>query len=874
MEKTNEEWLEENQRAWRELDELVEEGMRPVERRAELLTAWKGKYADLFSAIFPHVAKPSFNDLDFDKIALKKQRATRNSYSFSVLTLNRTGSDGYLEWLDSVSPSDRRIHEYVRLGMPCRVFFDVEWETETCPTTYEITKVLMDITKQAEHELGKALSLEEGVHFSGKWAVWDGSRPISGGNAWKNSFHLIENTIILEDYGSMRNMAARVNHGLDKSISEKVDFKIYDRGGAWLRLPHNHKSGEEGSLLILNMYYTREFGYGGALAEEEIKTSVSPYHGVYIDKNNTRKKLVKVDPLSKEPFVRKEGSQMNPLTSVNEDYISFSKKTKIEQDMHTLEFEDNTKYSQPEPDTVLSMLKNFETIGNRGYFVMDVQNELCAAAALNLFRAVLPTGAWLAKVWKRELGHTFITYEVVRENYWRLNDITIPVLVEKKNTQKIVHTPILRYINMNQQLTLKYTGGTIFEPWSFTLMPDLFHGKHIYKSMPDYDNCFNRFRGFALDHFPETENWKSDMMAKVDPFLKWIRKTLAYSPVNAPGEEDRLYHSLISRIQDMLRFPGKRLNCVTMFQGQPGVGKTAFVTLISLLLGHQYSIEYNCLEDVEQHFNSSLQDKLLVCINEVTKDNASKGPRYIDSGMTGLPSKVKSLITEDYAVITRKYQESTKDTIWFNLFLTSDRFGRFWMDGLDRRVDFFSCRPWPDNKDKREKAVKRTKAMFANINDLKDPSARLFRHYFFLYCKYFYTRPNDFSYEQASKCSARAIAIRNSYPPEVHHFNVLMSGMHEKSSKGADRWIDDYEHDIHPVVDKVNSTVCVNARSCFVAFINSGQMSEKRSALFDLKTYSQSIQESLRITCDVKKGDPQFIVPRDWASFSQSVSLI
>lgn len=878
MEKTAEEWAAEHERIMEEHDRQAEEERLYYERgrmkKAKLICKWHQTYGAVFKELLPNSANPTFNDLDNQKVALKKQRKGRTSYMFSVFDLAGQGESGYLAWFESQPLEDRRLHEYIRRGMPCRVFWDLEWVTPTAASELEITSVIIEVVDLCKIELRHAIGIEEGARFETKWAVWDGSRPISGGTAWKNSYHLIENTIVLDDYTSMRNLAARVNNAISKECSSAIDFSLYTVNGAWLRLPHNHKSGEEGSVLLLHMRYTRLMGYGEFAAEDMIKGDVVPYHGVYIDTKTTRKKLVHIEPLSKVPFRVSPEAQINHATGENVDAVAFYKRMKIEQDIYKKEFEDNSFALEPVASTILNRLTKFETYERRGYYEMDVTNELCAVATLNQVRAILPTGEWLVKIEKRELGRTFITYEVVKANYCGLHEIRIPVMIQvgKEKLPKIIPIEITKYIQMHQYMLLTYTGGTIFEPWSYSLMMDLFHGNGVHKGVPNYGNCFNRFRGFALDVYPVQPNWQDDMKAKVAPFLKWVYDTLAYSQGNVPGEQDRLYHSLISRIQDMLRYPGKRLNCVTMLQGQPGVGKTGFVTLISHLLGQQYSIEFNNIEDLERHFNSALQEKLLICVNEATKDSSVKnGGGFMNSDMTGLSAILKALITEDVAVITRKYKEAVKERLWFNLFLTSDRFGRFWLDGMDRRVDFFSCRPWPTDKKEKEKAEEKTKEMFRSINTLNDPEAILFRHYLFLYIKYFYTRPDDFTYEAASKCSAKAIATRNSYPPEVHHFNALMSSMHVE---GTTRWIDDDEHDIHPILSTDKQSMKVSVRSCYVAFLKSNQISERMAACYSQTAYSKALQERLRLISDTKGGTEHFYVPIDWVAFAKTVYLV
>lgn len=95
-------------------------------------------------------------------------------------------------------------------------------------------------------------------------------------------------------------------------------------------------------------------------------------------------------------------------------------------------------------------------------------------------------------------------------------------------------------------------------------------------------------------------------------------------------------------IAHMLQVPAEKIGITPIFVGSEGTGKSMFCTILGLLVGRERYLE-TTINNVVGEFNSLLEGKLLVCLNE------------LNGGLGAEKTAVfKQLLTDSYLTINRK----------------------------------------------------------------------------------------------------------------------------------------------------------------------------------------------------------------------------
>jgi hypothetical protein len=110
-----------------------------------------------------------------------------------------------------------------------------------------------------------------------------------------------------------------------------------------------------------------------------------------------------------------------------------------------------------------------------------------------------------------------------------------------------------------------------------------------------------------------------------------------------------------------LKIKGVRLRVALIMKGPMGTGKNAVVEMLRLIFGC-HVLELNNMSALTGGFNSHLQDKLFIVLNE-----AHYAGNKQDADM------LKSLITEDTLLTTRKFHDSVVRKVHSDFILTSNR---------------------------------------------------------------------------------------------------------------------------------------------------------------------------------------------------------
>ena len=216
----------------------------------------------------------------------------------------------------------------------------------------------------------------------------------------------------------------------------------------------------------------------------------------------------------------------------------------------------------------------------------------------------------------------------------------------KKDVEKISKKKFIDVLNMMDKSRITYH-NRVFDPKEVN---------------PD---DFNTWPGFRADLVTEED---IDMNL-IEPFLNHIRKVMSNC-------NDKVYGFVLNWLAQIVQEPWKKMGHALLFVGQEGAGKGRFLELIRRVIGSSLVTEANDLESVSGRFNSQLNDKLVVCFNEV--QNTTKKFR-------GSYDKLKSIITDEEQWIERKGVDRMKVKCCIRVIIASNNDRPIPLGSSDRR---------------------------------------------------------------------------------------------------------------------------------------------------------------------------------------------
>jgi hypothetical protein len=181
-------------------------------------------------------------------------------------------------------------------------------------------------------------------------------------------------------------------------------------------------------------------------------------------------------------------------------------------------------------------------------------------------------------------------------------------------------------------------------------------------------NIFNLWSGFK-----STPLKNNDL---IKPILHHIRY------VWANNIEERFKY-IIKWLANIIQIPDKKNGVVLVFIGNQGCGKNILCNfLMKDLIGKKYTATIKDLKKVSGKFNSILEHKLLITLDEVSN---------IEKNYHRTFDKLKNLITEDTQQIERKGIDPITIDDYCNYIMLSNNYYPVKVEGMDRRYCIFEC---------------------------------------------------------------------------------------------------------------------------------------------------------------------------------------
>ena len=180
-------------------------------------------------------------------------------------------------------------------------------------------------------------------------------------------------------------------------------------------------------------------------------------------------------------------------------------------------------------------------------------------------------------------------------------------------------------------------------------------------------NIYNTFSGFKLN-----DNYNFYDEEAVNIFIDHLKLLT--------NNEDKCWQYLLHYIAHIFQYP-QILPAVSVLikSYEEGVGKDKLIDIIGAMLGDEYITRISDMKMVTGNNNSSLKNKLIVQLNEV-------------SGKDGYESKnvIKDLITREKNIINEKYIKITEYSNYTRLFIFSNNVNPININHNDRRFIVFN----------------------------------------------------------------------------------------------------------------------------------------------------------------------------------------
>lgn len=225
-------------------------------------------------------------------------------------------------------------------------------------------------------------------------------------------------------------------------------------------------------------------------------------------------------------------------------------------------------------------------------------------------------------------------------------------------------------------------------------------------------NIFNTYHGFKADYMLGEFN-KEDIQPVLDHiFIVWANR------------DQVKYDHIISWLSHIIKYPNRQTKVmIVLFSNSEQTGKGIIAEwLVNEIFGREISGKTQSVEAITGRFNSFLDRKLLVVLDDTSSHDTYK---------SGANNKLKSIITDPTQVIENKGIDSKNQTNYVNLMMLTNQGNAQKIGKGDSRIAVYEC-----NDEKRGKrdyfnklgsllSLKETADNFYtylyNMTDLVDP---------------------------------------------------------------------------------------------------------------------------------------------------------
>jgi hypothetical protein len=218
--------------------------------------------------------------------------------------------------------------------------------------------------------------------------------------------------------------------------------------------------------------------------------------------------------------------------------------------------------------------------------------------------------------------------------------------------------------------------GAHFEPRNESDIPDL--RQMNISQLDDYIEFVNLFTGWQAKKIEEVD------MNKILPVFRHIKK------IFCSGDQE-CYHYMVKWMAHLVQKPTDKVPVGIILQSEQGAGKDLFFKwFIDYVLGEKIALTTQYIEAVVGRFNSLMENKMLVVVNEITSNG--KNPKYQTYEI------MKSLISEKKQKIERKGLEPITINSYSRFVFCSNSDKPIHIEDGDRRYFVLKFKKNPDQK--------------------------------------------------------------------------------------------------------------------------------------------------------------------------------
>jgi hypothetical protein len=303
---------------------------------------------------------------------------------------------------------------------------------------------------------------------------------------------------------------------------------------------------------------------------------------------------------------------------------------------------------------------------NRPYPSYDMLNRTLERSLLGCINVILNSSAYVY------LKHKPNKYKDDDNTYvWEINELS--KYCKSRQNKKLYYIS-----DVLNPVTKDYIYPINLNDYFLKNKRFLYNGTYCSPIIPFDDTSVSN--EYALNTFTPyvAQRLRNYDVSKIEPILKLI------NDVWCNGDAE-LYKYTLSWLHQIFKYPDKPNHVALVLHGDMGAGKSSlFVGINAHILGSHCFTKVN-LEQAFSRFNSFLENKLIVTIEEPNK--------LKNQSQTTYENELKDFITCSTATVERKFENMKEIDVFHNLVITcNDLSGIPVTDSRDRRYFILDCK--------------------------------------------------------------------------------------------------------------------------------------------------------------------------------------